>query len=606
MAHVIVISCVLPLNHIQAKAIIYFMLLSAKKKTMKNIKMQNPVPRLSLWTPGGCLQLSASLLWLPQAWVLAVAIGAMADAKHNAVWQQALSSAVIFVVLGVVRSFLDAAGARLSFKKARLHVSSVRLQTLNTLGLRSPLDTARVSSGEVASILTEQAEMIVPYLTRYQPVMLKVVVVPLVFAVAVAWHSWAAALILICTAPLIPFFMALIGWRAKIASEKQVREIGVMNDFLLDRLRGLSTIRAFNAVDIVAQRLRKAADTVREKTMGVLRIAFLSSAVLELFSALGVAMVACYIGFYMLGDLTFGVWQGSMTLTQGMFMLLLAPTFYDPLKEFSTVWHDRASGLAAVEAVEKMGEQGVGLVGEKQTSSLDAALVPKNEQGQTEKKALGIELKQITFSYPGAHECVLKNFSLTIQPGEKVALVAPSGSGKSSLLALIAGLLPVNDGNIQIDGVPLNNESANALRARMGWISQQPHVFAGTLLDNITLKRSHIELEQVQQAIDAAALSSVAQGRLDHRLGEGGSGLSGGEILRLALARAMVNPQLGLLLADEPTAHLDAQTAQEVIDGLLSIAKQGVTLIIATHDDRVLPYMDQVIRLRASAMENAQ
>ena len=579
---------------------------------MKDKNQTNPATRLPLWTLGGFLQLSAALLWLPQAWVLALAIGAMADARTDIIWQQALTSAVIFILLGILRSLLDAAGTRISFKTARRYVSDLRQQALHTLTLRSPLDTARISSGEAASILTEQAEMIVPYLTRYQTVMLKVMIVPLIFAFAVAIHSWAAAFILLGTAPLIPFFMALIGRRADAASKKQMLEIGAMNDFLLDRLRGLATVRAFDAVDIVARRLRNAADTVRKKTMAVLRIAFLSSAVLELFSAIGVAMVACYIGFYMLGDLDFGVWGDHMTLTQGMFMLLLAPTFYDPLKELSTVWHDRASGVAAMQAVHNLGEQGVALVGQRMislTTTRRLAQFAAQQYTQNQSvpdsptKGLGVELKQVTFLYPDAHESVLKNLNLCIQPGEKVALVAPSGTGKSTLLALIAGLLPVSEGEIRIADIHLNKESAHTLRTRMGWISQQPHVFAGTLLDNITLKRPHIDSDKVQQAINAAALTSVAHGRLEHRLGEGGIGLSGGEILRLALARAIVTPHLGLLLADEPTAHLDAQTAQEVLDGLLSIAKQGVTLIIATHDERVLPFMDQVIRLGLPATE---
>lgn len=568
---------------------------------MDKDRLQKTHQRLPLWTAGGALQLVASLLWLPQAWLLALAIDAMVSS--NQVWNKAIFCAIGMVCLGVIRTLADAAGARLSFRQARTYVSHLRQKALQALAMRSPLDTGRLASGETASVLAEQAEAIVPYLARYQPVMLKVSIVPLVFVGSVFCCSWVAALILLCTAPLIPIFMILVGWRAKAASEKQMLEMGNMNAFLLDRLRGLATIRAFDAVDIVAKRLRDAANTVRDKTMSVLRIAFLSSAVLELFSAIGVAMVACYIGFHMLGNLSFGAWGTRMSLFDGMFILLLAPTFFDPLKELSAVWHDRASGVAAMNSMQKVGKQGVEMI--MQLSSVKGAQKAYFEQEYVVKNpgALGVEFRDVAFSYPGTANFVLQHFDMQINPGQKVALVAPSGSGKSTLLSLMAGLLPVTSGEIRIGGASLDNTTIDTLRTRMGWISQQPHIFAGTLLDNIRLGREHLTQSDLQRAIEAAALTSVVQGRLHHHLGEGGVGLSGGEVLRLALARALVEPDLGLLLADEPTAHLDAQTAQEVFNGLLAVAAQGVTLVIATHDEHILPLMDQVIRLEQVVME---
>ena len=189
-----------------------------------------------------------------------------------------------------------------------------------------------------------------PWLSRYQTAMWRVRTVPLVIALAVASQSWVVALILVVAAPLIPLFMAIVGWRAKAASQAQMVELGGMNAFLLDRLRGLSTLRALGAVDATAQRLRANAESLRERSMRVLRIAFLSSAVLELFSALGVAMVAVYVGFHLLGHLPFGSWGQTLSLGQALFVLLLAPSFFDPLRELSAVWHDRASGEAALQA----------------------------------------------------------------------------------------------------------------------------------------------------------------------------------------------------------------------------------------------------------------
>lgn len=540
------------------------------------------------------LQLCAALLWLPQAWLLAVAVGAMADGQD--IWAVSLYSAIGVLLIGIVRAGLDAWGARISFRSARQQLSRLRQQAIEALSKRSPLDTTRPTSGQAASVLTEQAEQIVPYLSRYQPVQLKVMIVPLVFLVAVIVNSWVAALVLLCAAPLIPVFMILVGWRAKEASEKQMLEIGQMNGFLLDRLRGLTTIRAFDAVDVIARRLRDAADGVRRKTMSVLRIAFLSSAVLELFSALGVAMVAVYIGFHLLGDLSFGAWGSKLTLTQGLFILLLAPTFFDPLRELSAVWHDRASGVAAMDSMTSLSAQGEDLVGGRHDAA-STAVPDVSDVPDVSGSALGVKVKGISFQYPGSVQPVLHDFDLTVAAGEKVALVAPSGQGKSTLLALLAGLLQANAGSIEIGGVQLTDATADALRTHMGWISQQPHIFAGSLLHNITLGRTDISAQQVQSAVDAAAMTDIAHGQLQRRLGEGGVGLSGGEVLRLALARAMVTPQLGLLLADEPTAHLDTETAQAVIRGLMAVAQRGTTVIVATHDERILPYMDKVVQL---------
>ena len=552
------------------------------------------VPLLML---GAGLQSVAALLWIPQAWVLAVAIDAMV--RQDNVWNTAVVCALWFLGLGLTRAVLNALGIRKAYLWARRSLTKMRQEALAALSIRSPLDITKPTSGRVASALGEQAEMVVPYLARYQPARLKVMVVPAVMLLAVLYHSWLAALILLCAAPLIPLFMILIGFGAQKASENQILEVGQMNGFLLDRLRGLSTIRVFDGVEIIAKRLREVSEEVRKKTMKVLSIAFLSSAVIELFSSLGLAMVAVYIGFHLLGEeFQLGAWVGKMTLGQGMFILLLAPTFFDPLRELSAVWHDRASGVAAMNALKALQEKGRRLVGRNDHDLPIVSGVDESSVNGLSSGALGLVAESVRFQYAQEAEYVINQFDLHVHPGQKVALVAPSGYGKSTLLALFAGLLPVTDGTIKVGGVVLDNASADVLRTRMGWISQHPHVFAASLQQNITLGREQISGQQLQKAIDAAALTQVAKGRLDRRLGEGASaGLSGGEILRLALARAMATPDLGLLLADEPTAHLDSDTAQEVIDGLMLLADQGVTLVVATHDERLLPYMDQVIRL---------
>ncbi|MDO8305002.1 thiol reductant ABC exporter subunit CydD, partial [Herminiimonas sp.] len=477
---------------------------------------------------------------------------------------------------------------------ARASLSALRAQAAAALAARSPLDVQRPASGLVASVMAEQAEAVIPYLVRYRPARLRSTAIPVVILVAVFPLSWVAALILLVAAPLIPLFMALVGWRAKAASEAQMVEMGGMNAFLLDRLRGLATLRTLDAIEITALRLRDAAQALRQRTMAVLRIAFLSSAVLELFAALGVAMVAVYIGFHLLGQLEFGAWGTRLTLEQGLFILLLAPAFFEPLRDLSSAWHDRAAGVAALDAIDRLTDQGLQLpdAAAAQTLPHAASVAP------------AVDIRALCFSYAGAAAPVLDDYALHIESGEHIAVVASSGAGKSTLLSLIAGLVPLQDGEVTIGGVRLLPGTVAALRMRMAWIGQKPHIFAGSVRANVALGRLDIAAEDVAAALRFTALDAVPQAQPGVALGEGGGGLSGGEAVRLALARALVDRHADLLLVDEPTAHLDSATARQVTDALLQLA-QGRTMIIATHDPVLAARMDRVIVLRADAEAQA-
>jgi ATP-binding cassette subfamily C protein CydD len=494
--------------------------------------------------------------------------------------------AVGVLLLGLLRAWLDGHGGWLANRAAREQLSQLRVQVVQALGHASPLDKARAASGQAASAVAEQAEAIVPWLTRYQSAMWRVRILPLAIVAVVASQSWVAALILMVAAPLIPLFMAIVGRRAKAASEEQMLQLGEMNAFLLDRLRGLSTLRALQAVDLTGQRLREHAEGLRTRTMRVLRIAFLSSAVLELFSALGVAMVAVYIGFHLLGTLQFGAWGSKLGLGQAMFVLLLAPAFFEPLRELSAVWHDRAAGEAALQTLKNMQSQSVAIVG--------SAELPKDERAAL-CRPVQLRVFDLMVQAPGA-QSRLAPLSLSVAPGEHVALWSPSGSGKSLLLAQIAGLLPVQQGSIELDGEILNESSAARLRSRMGWMGQQTHVFSGSVARNIGLGRGDVSAVQIASATQQAHLDDVLALRAGMSLGEGGAGLSGGEVVRLALARLAVREEAGLLLVDEPTAHLDPVTAAQIAQALRLMAK-GRTLLVATHDAQLAAAMDRVIEL---------
>ncbi len=542
---------------------------------------------------GSLWQVLAALLWLPQAAALAWAVQQLADGAGLAALGVPLAA---LLLAGLLRSSCEAWGARRVFLAARAQLAQLRLQVTAALAARSPLDRGRPASGLAASVMAEQAEAVVPWLVRYQPARWRVALVLPVLLLAVAWVAWVPALVLLLAAPLIPLFMALVGWRAQAASAEHLQELGDLNAFLLDRLRGLATLRALGAVDATALRLRSSAQALRQRTMAVLRIAFLSSAVLELFAALGVAMVAVYVGFHLLGTLQFGAWGRQLSLGEGLFVLLLAPAFFEPLRDLSAAWHDRAAGQAALVALAALAEPGKGsraLPGAQANAPADT--VTAMQALPLAPGALSVAMRGICFA-PAGERAVLNQFDLDIAAGEQVALVGPSGSGKTTLLALVAGLVAPDAGSIVVGGIPLNDDTASALRLRMAWMGQKPHVFAGSVAANVALGRAEVLPPQVLQAMHFASLQDVAQAHPASTLGEGGSGLSGGEAVRLALARVAVHERAGLLLVDEPTAHLDSDTARRVTDALLQLAR-GKTLLVATHDPVLIARLGRVVQL---------
>lgn len=491
----------------------------------------------------------APLVWIPQAALLALAVGRIAGGGGAGA---VLWPAVGVFALGALRAGLDHAGGRLAFRAARARLSELRAEATARLAAVSPLDRRRPPSGLAASVLAEEAEAVTPYLARFRPARLKATLAPVAILAAVLPFSWVATLALLLAAPVIPVFMALIGWRAQAVAAARLVEAGSLNAFLLDRLRGLATIRGLGAVDLIAARLRAEAERYRDGTMAVLRIAFLSSAVLELFAALGVAMVAVWVGFHLLGQLGFGTSGGRLTLAQGFFVLLLSPAFFEPLRELAAVWHDRAAGEAALAALDALGR--------------DAAQLPAGEAAAAPAAAPAIALRSVRFRHPGKDADAVAGIDLDIASGEAVALMGRSGAGKSTLLALIAGLAEPDQGRILIDGVA---PPAATGRAGVAWLGQSPAIFAGSLARNVTLGRDGVD---AAGALRLTRLDAVAAARSSAPIGEAGLGLSGGEALRLAIARAAATPHARLILADEPTAHLDTATADAVTDRPLALA----------------------------------
>lgn len=529
-------------------------------------------PAHALQRRSAILSVMASLIWPVQAVVVASILGGLL----TGVDVSPLLAAMAFAVLGALRAILGMvaethahAAAEIVIRTARARIVAVEARR----GAGSPFGGA----GSLSALAGEKLDLIAPYVTRYAPAQARVMVVPVVILVLAFWHSWIVALVFIISGPLIPIFMALVGMAAKEASRRQMAEIGSLNDLLVERLSALVDIRLLGAGDAVLDGFSAQAGSLRERTMVVLRVAFLSSTVLELFAAIGVAMVAVYVGFSLLGALGFGAWGGALTAQSGIFLLLLAPEFYQPLRDLSAGWHDKAAAEAVAaelydwdeaETAQLMGqgESAAPLAGPP-TVSLQGCILPG-----------GLELNDID-----------------IASGECVALMGPSGAGKTSALRVMAGLLRPLSGQVTVAGHALVDGTADAWRSRIGWMPQNPHFLNESLRQNLTLGRGGNPERALEQAAIADVVAALPQG-LNTRLGETGGGLSGGEARRLTLARA-IHGSPDVILADEPTADMDAVTAQAVADGLMAQARRGATLIVATHDSAFAARMDRIIRI---------
>lgn len=528
------------------------------------------------------LSVLASLIWPLQAALVAAALGGLVAPTGLSL--PPLWAAFGFLALAGLRAGLDTLAQAAAQRAARDLVAQTRDRLLAAACLQRA-GGAALSPAELAALVAEKAATLGPWASRYAPAMARTRWVPLVLLALAATQSWAAALILLIAGPLIPLFMALVGMAAEAASRDQMAEIGALNRLAIDRIAAITDLRLLGAGARAQDDLARASDDLRSRTMAVLRIAFLSSTVLELFSALGVALVAVFVGFSLLGEIGFGTWGGQMTPAQGVFLLMIAPEFFQPLRDLAAAWHDRAAALAVASeltgAEAAMAEAGQILGHGAPARPLPAA--PLHWHGLRLSPGPGAPARP----FPDGH----------IAPGEAVALTGPSGVGKTTLLTALAGLARPAAGQICWGDTALDDSSAEAIRAGLAWVPQSPRFPDAPLAEAIALGRPG-DLGAALAAARAEGIVAALPDGLQTRLGDLGGGVSGGEARRLAVARAHLrHPHL--VLADEPTADLDAMTAQAVTEGLLALRAQGAALLIATHDPALIAALDREIALPA-------
>ena len=545
----------------------------------------------------GAAPLVSGVLLVVQAWLLASVLDAAIVGR--APRQELIGGILGIAALMLLRACIGWAGERAGASAAERIKRHVRQSLFRRLVRKGPHWSRSRAAGELASAVVDQVEALDGFFAKYLPAMAAAALLPVAFSVVLLPVDVIAGLVLLITAPLIPLFMALVGWGAQGASRRHLRAFARLSGFFADRLRGLSTLKLHGRAEAEAESVVAASDALRLRTMSVLRIAFLSSAVLEFFAALGVAGVAVYIGLTYLGFLDLR-WT-PLTLQAGLFCLLMAPEIYAPLRQFAAHYHDRAAALAAVTQIAALFD---GLPQDEDMRG-EAGGEPVRTTSADRGKGAALMAGALSVQAPGRGLPVLSDASLALAPGEHAALMGPSGIGKSTLIEAIARLRPCQ-GDIRLDGRLLADWSEPALRRRVALIGQKPQLLAGSIADNIRLGCPGASDAAVQDAARRACVlefaAALPQG-LDTPLGGRGHGLSGGQAQRVALARLFLRDP-GLILLDEPTAHLDEATQERVLDEILEFAA-GRTLLLATHAPAVAARLGRILRVAGGKVEDA-
>ncbi|MEU3443933.1 thiol reductant ABC exporter subunit CydD [Streptomyces griseoincarnatus] len=427
-------------------------------------------------------------------------------------------------------------------------------------------------TGSLVTLATRGVDALDGYFSRYLPQLGLAVVVPAAVLARIVTEEWVSAAIIVGTLPLIPVFMVLIGWATQNRMDRQWLLLSRLSGHFLDVVAGLPTLKVFGRAKTQAESIRTITAEYRRATMRTLRIAFISSFALELLATLSVALVAVTIGMRLV--------HGELDLYTGLLILILAPEAYLPLRQVGTQYHAAAEGLGAAEEIFTVLE----------------TPVPTEGKGTVPQGALAFQ--NVTVRYPGRISDAVTDVSFTVAPGETVALVGPSGSGKTTLLSAALGFVRPDAGRVSVGGADLTGLGLAEWHCRVAWVPQRPHLYAGTIAENVRLARPDADDAAVRRALrDAGALDFVDA--LPHGagtvLGEDGAGLSAGQRQRLALARAFLADRPVLLL-DEPTAALDGATEAEVVAAVRRLT-EGRTVLLVVHRPALLAVADRVVRL---------
>jgi len=490
----------------------------------------------------------------------------------------------IGLVLGfALRALILWIREKIGFKCGQLLRNIIRQQILDKIHQVGPATINNKPAGSWATIMLEQVENLHNFYSRYLPQQALSAIVPMIILIAVFPLNWAAGLILMGTAPLIPIFMILVGKAAADSSQKNMDTLARLSGQFLDRLRGLETLRLFDRTSEQTRHIENSTEDFRETTMDVLKMAFLSSAVLEFFTSISIALMAVYFGFSYLGQVEFGSYGTPITLFIGFFCLILAPEFYQPLRDLGTYYHDRAAGIGAADAIVDFLEE-------------DYLIAQGNSKAAFESQS-AVEISGenvVVLSPQGKPLTEVLNFHIPAK--SHIAIVGQSGAGKTSLINAILGFLPY-EGSLKINGQELRDVNLAQWRKHIAWVGQNPLLLQGTIKENLLLGDIQASAQEIDQALALAQAKEFTDRLgLEAEIKEGGIGVSVGQAQRLAVARALLRKG-DLLLLDEPTASLDAQSENQVLQALQHISRQQTTVMI-THRIEDLKQCDTILVMR--------
>jgi thiol reductant ABC exporter CydD subunit len=516
----------------------------------------------------------SALLIVAQAWLLAdVVSSAFLGGRSLAQLRTPLILLLLVILARATVAWAAELAASRSSARAKSQLRAVLLERVAGLGLDSSREER---TGELAILASRGIDALDGYFSLYLPQLFLAVIVPLVVIAVVLGNDWISGVIIAITIPLIPLFMALVGATTRDRVDRQLLTLERLAGHFLDVVAGLPTLKIFGRAKAQAAAIREITERYRRTAISTLRVTFLSSLILELVATISVALVAVAIGLRLL--------DGQIGLQTALFVLVLAPEAYLPLRRLGANYHASAEGMAAAEQV---------------FAVLEKPLAPRGRRTDVPDPAIdGITVDELHVTYPGRSEPALDGVSLRVEAGEMLALVGPTGCGKSTLLGVLLGLVTPQFGSVRVGATDLAELDLDAWRARLAWVPQRPHLFAGSIAENVRLGRRDASTAEVWTAISAAGLADAVANLprgVETVLGDRGAGLSAGERQRLAIARAFLRDS-PLLLLDEPTANLDGQTEDEVLHSIRQLSR-GRTVLLVSHRPALLALANRVLSL---------
>jgi ATP-binding cassette subfamily C protein CydD len=520
---------------------------------------------------GAVLGLAQTVAIVAVAWFTTTAVVQVVEGSTSG-----LSTALLGLGVSVAARSLVAWALEVTAARAAAQVKSqLRSRVVRAVADRGRAWVDRHSSARVATLVGPGLDALDEYFSRYLPQLVLTALATPLLIVVMALHDWLSALIVVVTLPLIPVFMVLIGWTTRAAQNRQWDRLTHLASSFADAVGGASTLKAFGRERRQVERIGRLTDDYRVETVTVLRVSFLSGFVLELAASLSVALVAVSIGIRLV--------EGSLGLTAGLFVLLLTPEAYLPLRQVGANYHAAADGVAAAEDVFELLDDEPGDVAPRPTGTTTVA-----DRAEPRVEADALVVDRVSVSRGGAVR--LAETSFVAETGRVTAVVGPSGAGKSTLLDAVLGLEPC-------EGRVVWRSSCRApARHEIAWSGQSPMLSSGTVAENVALGGAgEPDTGAVVRALDLAGAAGLDPALV---LGAGGQGLSGGQAQRVSVARALYRlDRVGarLLLVDEPSSALDRVTEARVVEGLRRIAASGVAVVVVTHRRAVSDAADVVV-----------